>query len=109
MAVFICTDIAISSDNFRQTVWNTLPTHLAISNSLLEKTLPAHLTISDSYKDKGKVFHDQEPARGEYTTTECGVNYQLLAIITEVTQWGTPSCSRPQPAANNGVRDGRSN
>ena len=27
---------------------------------------------------------------------ECGVNYQLLAVITEVAQWGTPSCSRPQ-------------
>ena len=23
--------------------------------------------------------------------------------------WGTPSCSRPQPATDNGVRDGRSN
>ena len=27
----------------------------------------------------------------------------------EVTQWATPSCSRPQPATDNGVRDGRSN
>ena len=26
---------------------------------------------------------------------ECGVNYQLLAVITEVAQLGTPSCSRP--------------
>ena len=40
--------------------------------------------------------------------TERGVNYQLLAVITEVAQWGTPSCSRPQPATDNGVRDGRS-
>ena len=43
------------------------------------------------------------------TTTECGVNYQLLAAITEVAQWGTPSCSWPQPAMNNGIWDGRSN
>ena len=62
------------------------------------------------YKVKGNVFYGQEPPSGEsYTTTECGVNYQLLAVITEVTQWITPSCSRPQPATENGVRDGRSN
>ena len=35
------------------------------------------------------------------------INY--LQISTEVAQWGTPSCSRPQPATVNGVRDGRSN
>ena len=28
---------------------------------------------------------------------------------TEVAQWATPSCSRPQRASDNGVRDGRSN
>ena len=28
---------------------------------------------------------------------------------TEAAQWGTPSCSQPQPATDNGVRDGRSN
>ena len=36
-------------------------------------------------------------------------NYQQLGVITKVAQWGTPSCSRPQPATDNGVRDGRSN
>ena len=59
--------------------------------------------------DKGKVFDGQELPSGESTTTECGVNCQLLAVITKVTQWGTPSCSRPQPATDNGIRDGRSN
>ena len=49
----------------------------------------------------------QEPPSGESTTTECGVNYQLHAVISEMTQWGTPSSSRPQPATDNGVRDGR--
>ena len=29
----------------------------------------------------------QEPPSGESTTTECWVNYQLLAVITEVAQW----------------------
>ena len=30
---------------------------------------------------KVKVFYGQEPPSGESTTTECGVNYQLLAVI----------------------------
>ena len=35
------------------------------------------------------------------------INY--LQQSTEVAQWGTPSCSRPQSAMDIGVRDGRSN
>ena len=31
--------------------------------------------------EKGKVFYGQEPPSGESTTAECGVNYQLLAVI----------------------------
>ena len=58
---------------------------------------------------KGKVVYGQEPPSGESTTTECVFNYQLLAVITEVAQWGAPSCSQPQPATDNGVREGRSN
>ena len=30
---------------------------------------------------KGKVFYGQEPPSGESTTPECGVNYQLLALM----------------------------
>ena len=30
---------------------------------------------------KGKVFYGQENPSGESTTTECGFNYQLLAVI----------------------------
>ena len=52
-------------------------------------------------RSKGKVFYGQEPPSGESTTTECGVNFQLLAVITEAAQWGTPSCSQPQPATDN--------
>ena len=59
-------------------------------------------------KVKSKVFYGQEPPSGEYTT-ECGINYQLLAVIIEAAQLETHSCSRPQPATDNGVRDGRSN
>ena len=60
-------------------------------------------------KVKGKVVYGQEPPSGESTPKECGFNYQQLAVITEVAQWGAPSCSQPQPATDNGVRDGRSN
>ena len=35
------------------------------------------------------------PCSGESTTTECGVNYQLPAVITEVAQWGTPRTVDP--------------
>ena len=58
---------------------------------------------------KVKVFYGQEPPSGESATTEFGVKYQLLAVITEVAQWRTPSCSRPQSATDNGVSDGTSN
>ena len=32
-------------------------------------------------KGKGKVFYGQEPPSGESTTTECGFNHQLLAVM----------------------------
>ena len=35
------------------------------------------------------------------------INY--LQQSTEAAQWVTPSCSKPQPAMDNGVRDCRSN
>ena len=60
-------------------------------------------------KSKGKVFYGQDPPSGESSTIECSVNCQLLAVIfPEVAQWGTPSCSRPQPTTDNGVRGNRS-
>ena len=34
-------------------------------------------------KVKGKVFYGLEPTSGESSTTESGVNSQLLAVITE--------------------------
>ena len=61
------------------------------------------LILNHLKKVKGKVFYGQESPSGESTTTECGVNYQLLAVITEAAQWGTPSCSQPQLATDNGV------
>ena len=72
--------------------------------------VPLHLgrLVMSRVKGKGKVVYGQEPPSGESTTTECGFNYQLLAVITEAAQWRTPSCSQPQPATDNGVRDGRS-
>ena len=32
-------------------------------------------------ESKDKVFHGQEPPSGESTNTECGVNYQRLAVM----------------------------
>ena len=37
--------------------------------------------MQNTLKLKGKVFFDQELPNGESTTTECGFNYQLLAVI----------------------------
>ena len=36
---------------------------------------------SVSVKVKGKVFNGQEPFSKESTSSECGVNYQLLAVM----------------------------
>ena len=48
------------------------------------------LIVKSFIKVNGKVVYGQEPPSGESTTTECGFNYQLLAVITEVSQWGAP-------------------
>ena len=56
----------------------------------------------------GKGFYGQEPPSLGSSTTECGVNYQLFAVIYWCSTIGNdPSCSRPQPATDNGIRDGR--
>ena len=39
-----------------------------------------------THEKKGKVFYGQEPSIGESTTTEFGVNYQLLSVI----YWSSP-------------------
>ena len=58
---------------------------------------------------KGKVFYPRSP-RGEYSTTDCGGQLStIFSNATEVAQSETPSCTRPQPDTDNGVRDGRSN
>ena len=48
------------------------------------------ISPSNCDKKKGKVVYGQEPPSGESTTTECGFNYPLLAVITKVAQWGAP-------------------
>ena len=85
-----------------------LPLQL-LRNYLRNRSQCVRVNQTCSHCLKGKVVYGQEPPSAQSTTTECGVNCQLLAVITEVTQWGTPSCSRPQPAADSGVRDVRSN
>ena len=43
---------------------------------------------TDGRKQEGKVFYRQEPFSGESITTECGVNYQLLAVIYRSSKMG---------------------
>ena len=38
-----------------------------------------------------------------------GTNHGDMSAFSKPAQWGTPSCSQPQPATDNGIRDGRSN
>ena len=54
--------------------------------SLPSTDLSAHMCCVPSLQLKGKVFYGQEPPSGESTTTECGFNYQLLAVI----YWSSP-------------------
>ena len=60
------------------TDYHTLP---LITISILYTTAPLHTNPPLSNKGKGKVFYGQEPPSGESTTTERGVNYQLIAVI----------------------------
>ena len=48
-------------------------------NALFDMASPEPTSISLS--KKGKVFYGQEPSSGESTTTESGVNYQLLSVM----------------------------
>ena len=60
--------------------------------------------------EKGKVFFCREPPNGESTTTNFwGQLSTTCSNVTQAAQWAASSCSRPQPATDNGVRDGRSN
>ena len=42
-------------------------------------------------------------------THNVGLLSTTCSNANEVAQWGAPSCSRPQPATNNCISDGRSN
>ena len=56
---------------------------MAYNNKKVRDIFGCHsLFVSKPSKSKkGKVFSGQEPPSGEFTTTECAVNYQLLAVI----------------------------
>ena len=96
----------ISRTNFLLATLQCIELHFASTVHLLAVQLPfiyCTSTVNLLCIKEGKVFYGQEPLSGESTTTECGVNYQLLAVITEVAELGTPSCSRSQQATDNGV------
>ena len=56
-----------------------------------------------------KVFYGQEPPSSESNTTECEVNYQLLAVIYWSRPIGNSWLQSTTTATDNGVRDGKSN
>ena len=68
-------------------------THRHQSTELIYANVNIRAEKKYTHKGKDKVFYGKEPPSGESTTTECGVNCQLLAAITEVAQWGTHGCS----------------
>ena len=40
-----------------------------------------YCSVMKNLKEVKSSFYGQEPPSGESTTTECGFNYQLLAVI----------------------------
>ena len=63
--------------------------------------MPAYSLVN---KGKSKVFYGQEPPSGEFTATQRGLSYQLLAEIYWSSSMGNYYCSRPQRAMDNAVR-----
>ena len=63
--------------------------------------MPAYSLVN---KGKSKVFYGQEPPSGEFTATQRGLSYQLLAEIYWNSSMGNYYCSRPQRATDNAVR-----
>ena len=56
--------------------------HSSVSQPLLDDASPQPLGVLDGVEAKVKFSMGmQEPPSGESTTTEYGVNYQLLAVI----------------------------
>ena len=44
-------------------------------------SLSAVISTAQAVPKEGKVFYGQEPPSGESTTTESGVDYQLLSVM----------------------------
>ena len=65
------------------TVLNQLRTKASVlfGFSIMHQRLHHSRTIAISCK--GKVFYGQKSCRGESAVTDCGVNYQLLAVSNE--------------------------
>ena len=52
-----------------------------ISLPMCDQSSACNRTGTNGTGSKGKVFYGQEPPSGESTTTESGVNYQLLSVM----------------------------
>ena len=92
---------------------------MSVNACVTEFLLKIHHTFLS--KGKGKVFYGQEPPSGESTTTECGVNYQLLAVmllksspiessrlLSTTARVGPPTTSRVTPGGVTRIKLGNS-
>ena len=58
-----------------------VPFSMAMKMGTQTRVFSRTLARGNSKKCKDLVFYGQEPPGGESTTTECGFNYQLLAVM----------------------------
>ena len=61
-------------------VLNTVKEPRQVVNSVKEPRQVVN-SVKEPRQVVKEVFYGQEPPSGESTTTECGFNYQLLAVI----------------------------
>ena len=90
-----------------QTTKNGLQKHF--NDFYYPRTKLTQSSSSNMKKWKGKVFYGQEPPSGESATTECGVYYQLLAVIYWCSLMENSSLQSTTTNYGQCVRDGRSN
>ena len=70
-----------SRDNITSLMFDVSSVIIDIRTSLFQRSNMVSLMFDISPIKKCEVFYGQEPRSGESTTTEYGVNYQLLAVM----------------------------
>ena len=98
------------SDEWRWTGWGLWsPSSLWVMTMMTDK-LDNVSKVGESilHRERDRLMNGKmvKSSMAKSLPVENLVNYQLLAVIYWRRPMGTPSCSRPQPATHNGVRDG---